>query len=53
MSAAAGPSFALRHACVLEQDGGFSGEQDVVVEGGIVTEVGTGLTVPEARRSTT
>ena len=47
MSAAAGPSFALRHACVLEQDGGFSGEQDVVVEGGIVTEVGTDLLVPD------
>jgi imidazolonepropionase-like amidohydrolase len=47
VSADPGPTYALHHARVLEQDGGFSGETDVVVEDGLVTGVGPGLQAPE------
>jgi imidazolonepropionase-like amidohydrolase len=38
------PTFALHHVRVLEQDGGFSSETSVLVEHGVVTGVGPGLT---------
>ena len=41
------PTFALHHARVLEQDGGFSDEVDVLVEGGVVAKLGTHLRAPE------
>ncbi len=37
------PSFALHHVRVLEQDGGFSEETDVLVEDGVVAKIGPGL----------
>ena len=47
------PAFPLHHVRVLEQDGGFSGETDVVVEDGVVRAVGTGAAAPAGARSTT
>ncbi len=44
--AADGPTFTLHHVHVLEQDGGFSGETDVLVEDGVVTAVGPGQAPP-------
>ena len=41
---ASGSTFALHNVRVLEEDGGFSGETDVLVEGGVVAAVGAGLT---------
>ncbi len=41
-----GPTFTLHHVRVLEQDGGFSGETDVLVEGGVVRAVGSGFVAP-------
>ena len=39
-------AFLLHHVSVLEQDGGFSGETDVLVEGGVVSAVGAALSAP-------
>jgi imidazolonepropionase-like amidohydrolase len=44
---AASATLTLRNVRVLEQDGGFSGEIDVVVEEGVVAGVGSGLATPE------
>lgn len=41
------PTFALHNVRVLEQDGGFSSETGVLVEDGVVTEVGPGVTAPD------
>ena len=41
------PTFALHRARVLEQDGGFSDEVDVLVEDGVVAKLGTRLRAPE------
>ena len=40
------PTFLLHDARVLEQDGGFSDETDVLVEGGVVSAVGAALSAP-------
>ena len=47
MSAFPDPTFTLHHARVLERDGGFSDETDIVVEQGLVTAVGPGAKAPE------
>ncbi len=39
-------TFTLHHVRVLEEDGGFSGETDVLVEDGRVAAVGAGLAAP-------
>lgn len=41
------PTFVLHHVRVLQQDGGFSDETAVLVEGGVVTGVGFALAAPE------
>jgi imidazolonepropionase-like amidohydrolase len=44
-------TLSLHHVRVLEQDGGFSGETDVVVEEGAITAVGAGAMAPEGTPS--
>ena len=41
------PTFTLHHVRVLEQDGGFSDETDVLIEDGVVTGVGHGMKAPD------
>jgi imidazolonepropionase-like amidohydrolase len=43
---ATGSTFALHNVRVLEEDGGFSAETDVLVEDGVAAAVGAGLTAP-------
>jgi len=40
------PTFTLHNVRVLEQDGGFSEETDVLVEEGVVSRLGRSLTMP-------
>jgi len=40
--------FVLREACVLEEDGGFSGPSDVFVQGETIAAMGRGVSAPGA-----